>query len=64
MVTVIRKVDAITALQQSVTCYLVNISLNPQTPPREVAFANLEEACMFIQDITAFPDKYLKGLFD
>lgn len=64
MVTVIRKVEAYTALEQSITVYLVNVSVNPQTPPREVAFASLSEATQFIQDITTYPDKYLKGLFD
>lgn len=64
MVTIIRKVDAFTALEQSITVYLVNVSLNPQTPPREVAFTSLDEATNFIQDITANPDRYLKGLFD
>ena len=64
MVTIIRKVDAYTALDQSVTVYLVSVSLNPQTPPREVAFDCLPDATKFIEDITLHPDKYLKGLFD
>ena len=64
MVTIIRKVELCTSVVQSIVVYLVNVSLNPQTPPRELAFESLTDATKFVEDITLNPDKYLKGMFD
>lgn len=62
MFTSIRKVDDFSFVDGSITCYQVSVMVNPQVPPIDVIFKDLDRAVDFIRLLNLGSEQSVKLL--